>query len=78
MTFGLRLLDLLERSVIMQGLAMCTCLALVSYLALTERQIPPLVSDLTLLVFGFYFGAKSTEAAIRASITRAAAPPAGG
>ena len=56
--FGSQLLDLVERSVIVQGIVMLTLLAAIVFLAVTNQEIPDLITQLALLTFGFYFGSK--------------------
>ncbi len=53
-----RFLDLLERSIIVQGLTMLALTGVIIYLAIADQPIPDLVRDLTVLSFGFYFGGK--------------------
>jgi len=56
-------LDLLKQSVIIQGiLAVGFCSAVV-YLAITGQPIPDILVNVTMLIVGFFFGAKSTATA---------------
>jgi len=51
-------LSLIERSVIVQGIVTLAVIGADIYLAVTGRPIPELLSQVTLLVLGFYFGSK--------------------
>ncbi len=60
-----RFLDLLERSVIVQGLAMIGLTGTIIYLAIAEQPVPDLLRDITILSYGFYFGGKIENAKSR-------------
>ena len=62
-----RFLDLIERSVIVQGTVTLALVGTVIYLAVCSRPIPELLSQLSLLVLGFYFGSKVGIESARAS-----------
>lgn len=53
-----RLLDLIERSVLVQGITMVALTLAIIYLAVNEIPVPDIIRDLTVLSFGFYFGGK--------------------
>jgi uncharacterized membrane protein len=63
---GSRFLDLVERSVIVQAIVTLALVAAVIYLAVTQQPIPQLLEQLTLLVLGFYFGARVANSTARA------------
>lgn len=67
MNTGARVLDLVERSVIVQGIVTLGLVGTVIYLAVCSRPIPELLSQLSLLVLGFYFGSKVGLETARAS-----------
>jgi len=50
--------DLVERSIVFQGLITIALIAVVIYLTVTGQEVPDLIEALTLLVVGFYFGSK--------------------
>jgi len=56
-----RFLDLVERSVIVQGLITLAVLLTWLWLIANQLQPPPALNNIVGLVIGFYFGAKSTE-----------------
>jgi len=60
-----KFLDLVERSVIVQGAAMIALTGTIIYLAVVKQPIPDLLRDLTLLTYGFYFGGKIENAKSR-------------
>jgi hypothetical protein len=56
-------LELLRQSVIIQGILAVGFCAVVAYLAITGRPIPDILVNVTMLIVGFFFGAKSTASA---------------
>ena len=56
-------LDLLKQSIIIQGILALGFCAAVVYLAITGRHIPDTLVNVTMLIVGFFFGAKSTASA---------------
>jgi hypothetical protein len=57
-----RFLDLLENSVILQGIITCLIIAAVVYLAVAGDPIPDILEKLALLIVGYFFGSKQTQA----------------
>jgi len=62
--------ELLERSVIIQGIITVALIGTVIYLVSTGQEVPDLISSLTLLVVGFYFGSKVENVATRNAISK--------
>jgi len=62
-----KVLDLVERSVIVQGIVTLGLVGSDIYLAIASKPIPELLSQTTLLVLGFYFGSKLGIETARAS-----------
>ncbi len=56
---------LLKESVITQGLITITLIGCVVYLVVTSQEIPDIIQTLTLLVVGYFFGAKVENATTR-------------
>lgn len=56
---------LLEKSVIVSGIIALGVTGSIVYLSVTGQQIPELLGNAGLLVIGFFFGAKSTDAGYR-------------
>jgi len=54
-----RLLDLFEQSVIVQSLVTLVLVVTLCIMFATGKPIPELLSQITLLVIGFWFGSKS-------------------
>lgn len=54
---------LLKESVITQALITILIVGAIVYLSVTLQPIPDILEKLSLLIIGFYFGAKSTAAA---------------
>jgi len=50
--------DLLQESVIVQAVITLLVVGAVIYLSVTGQEVPELVSNITGLVVGFYFGSK--------------------
>lgn len=67
---GSRLIDLIERSVIVQAIVTLALVFAVVYLALTQAPISDLLADLTLLALGFYFGSRVENAKAAAYLAR--------
>lgn len=57
---------LLERSVIVSGFIATTVIGAIVYLSVTNQPIPELLGNAALIIIGFFFGAKSTDAGYRA------------
>lgn len=57
--------DLMQRSVILQAIITLVLISLICYLVIVGREVPDLISSLTLLVVGFYFGSKVENATTR-------------
>ena len=62
--------ELMERSVIVQALITFSLIGVVIYLVATGQEVPDLISSLTLLVVGFYFGSKVENVATRNAISK--------
>jgi len=58
--------SLLEKSVIVSGLIALGVLGSIIYLAVTGQEIPELLGNAALIIVGFFFGAKTTDAGYRA------------
>lgn len=56
-----KFLDLLERSVIVQGVLTLALAGAVIYLCCTGQQVPDLLAGAFVLVLGFYFGSKAQQ-----------------
>lgn len=67
-------LELLKESVIVQGILTLMVVGACVYLWITNQPIPPDLASITLLVVGFYFGAKVQNIANKSTqaINRAA------
>lgn len=52
--------DLLQESVIVQSLVSLILVLTLCFMFVTGREIPQLLTNITLLVFGFWFGSKSS------------------
>lgn len=57
--------ELVERSVIIQGIITLCLIGTVIYLTVSQVEVPKLIEALTLLVVGFYFGSKVENATTR-------------
>lgn len=53
--------ELLEQSVLVQGLVTLLLVTACIYLAIAGKEIPELLSSATMLALGFYFGSKSQQ-----------------
>ena len=69
-----RFLDMFERSVIIQAMITLSLIVTLCYLFLTKQPVPELLTQITLLVIGYYFGQKqvnevrtSAQAMVRAA-----------
>ena len=58
MNFWLKLLDLLERSVLVQALSTLACLGMLLFLIATGKPIPETLSQITWALLGVYLGSK--------------------
>ena len=58
--------ELLEKSVIVSGMIALGVLGAVIYMAVTGQEIPELLGNAALIIVGFFFGAKTTDAGYRA------------
>ena len=54
-----RFLDLLERSVILQGTLTLVFAGVVVYLIVVDRPVPEIIGYALSTILGFYFGSKS-------------------
>lgn len=61
-SIGQRLLDLLERSVIVQAIATLACIGVMLYLVASGKTIPPELSQITWALLGVYLGSKIENA----------------
>lgn len=57
---------LLEKSVIVSGFIAVTVVGSIVYLSVTGQPIPELLGNAALIIIGFFFGAKTTDAGYRA------------
>jgi len=57
-----RFLDMLESSVIVQSLLALIIVGCVVFLYATNQAVPDALLNITMLILGFYFGAKATIA----------------
>jgi len=64
--------DALDRSTIVSGLIALGFCATVCYLAAMGMEIPDVLSNATLLILGWFFGAKATNAGNKAVQSRKA------
>jgi hypothetical protein len=55
-----------EESIIVQSLITLILVSAISYLFVTERNVPDALLQLTLIVTGYWFGAKQSFAQVRA------------
>jgi hypothetical protein len=60
-----RLLRMFEESIIVQSLITLILISAISYLFVTERSVPDALLQLTLIVVGYWFGAKQSFAGAR-------------
>lgn len=65
-----RLLGMLEKSIIVSGIIALACVGAVIYLAITGQTIPELLQNVTLIIVGFFFGAKSQNTGTQAYVWR--------
>ena len=61
---------LLEKSVIVSGLIALGTIGAVVYLSVTGQPIPELLGNASLIIVGFFFGAKSANAGYQAVIKK--------
>lgn len=57
-SFGVGLLDLIERSIIVQSLVTLALVGVVCYMYVTGAEVPEGLSGLTYAVVGYWFGTK--------------------
>jgi len=57
--FGMRFLDLLERSVIVQGLVTVGFVGTAMVLYVRGQEVPQALQSMIILVLGFWFGTKT-------------------
>lgn len=62
MSIGAKLLDLFERSVIVQALSTLACVSVLLYLVATSQPVPEVLSQLTWALLGVYLGSKIENA----------------
>lgn len=58
-SFGVGLLDLIERSIIVQSLVTLALVGVVCYMYVTGAEVPEGLSGLTYAVVGYWFGTKA-------------------
>lgn len=58
MSISAKLLDLLERSVLIQSLSTLACVGVLLYLIATNQPVPEVLSQLTWALLGVYLGSK--------------------
>uniref|UniRef100_A0A6H1ZYA4 Uncharacterized protein n=1 Tax=viral metagenome TaxID=1070528 RepID=A0A6H1ZYA4_9ZZZZ len=63
-------LDLIERSIIVQCVVTISLVGAVIFLACTKQPIPDLLAHLTEITLGFYFGSKVGNSLARANLIR--------
>jgi predicted deacylase len=56
-----RLIEMLEESTLIQGTVTLLLIAAVIFMTITEREMPGLLIDATMLTLGFWFGSKSQQ-----------------
>jgi len=61
--FGMKTLELFERSIIIQALLTTMILGACVYLWLAGREVPPELGQFAGLILGFWFGTKVQQAA---------------
>lgn len=61
----LKILDLLESSVIFQGLLVLLIFGTISYLVIRGTTVPPSFWDYGLIILGFFFGSKTAHMAMK-------------
>jgi len=61
-----RFWDLLEKSTIVSGFIAVVVTTSIVYLAVTGQPIPELLGNAALIIVGFFFGSKVTDAGFRA------------
>lgn len=69
-SFWSRVLDLFERSVIVQSILTLGVIGSVIYLAVAGREVSSILQDMAYLIGGFWFGSKVENAQSRAVIQR--------
>lgn len=62
MSIGQKLLDLLERSVLVQALSTLACVGVMLYMIAARQTVPPELSQLTWALLGVYLGSKIENA----------------
>ena len=62
MNFWLKLLDLLERSVLVQALSTLACVGVLLFLVATGKPVPDTLSQITWALLGVYLGSKIENA----------------
>jgi len=62
--------SLVRESIIFQGLITVSLIGVVIYLVVTGQIIPDIIQTLTLLVVGYFFGAKVGDATTRAVVKK--------
>jgi len=61
-----RFWDLLEKSTIVSGAIALGVTGSIVYLSVTGQPIPELLGNAALIIIGFFFGSKTTDAGYRA------------
>lgn len=61
----LKLLDLLESSIIFQGILVLLVFGTIAYLIINNRIVPDRMWDFGLVILGFFFGSKSAQLVLK-------------
>lgn len=61
-SLGHSLVDLLRESVLVSGFIAVGCIGAVIYLSVAGRPIPDILSNVAMVVVGFFFGGKVQQA----------------
>lgn len=67
MNWSMKVLDLIEQSVVFQGILAVSVVGAVVYLSVCGQPVPDQLSSLAMIIVGFFFGSKSTTSAARAA-----------
>lgn len=68
MSWVMKFMDLVEQSVVFQGILAVSVVGAVVYLSCVGRPVPDQLSSLALIVVGFFFGSKATNSVSRANM----------
>lgn len=67
MNWSMKVLDLIEQSVVFQGILAVSVVGAVVYLSATGQAVPEQLGNLALIIVGFFFGSKATNSVSRAN-----------